>query len=732
MTTEPMTETQLLTLLKEQETDAASFYSSQLAHVQAEAMKRFHAEPYGDEIEGRSRVVTHDVEDTINWIMPKLMRTFMQADELIILDDPSTDNTQATICAAEYLKHVVFKDNDGEVIIHDYAFDALLQRIGVVRVTWEDPQPKPARLLEGVSAEVLAKYMSDPEYEILEQEQEEGDTQPDPMTGQVPLPSFSLKVQHTPAMGRVVIENIPPEEFAFSRRARSARTADYQRWKREVFLADLNRMYPGKLDTLTNDERSDVSSDGRLAARFPDEATDDDHNSSNSAGRRKVWLIEEELRVDYDADGITELRHVKRVGDVILENEEVERSEFHVWTPIRVAHRMAGRSLTDTLVDLAKIRTRILRNTLDSMSQSLVPRPVVNKQMADEETIAAILDADIGSPIMVNGNAGEALQWQVTPDVSGTGLQIMEYLDQKAEVATGVTRHAQGLRAEAITDTKGGIEALQSAANDRIELIARWLGKGLQEIFESVMHLLSSHQDGPRIIKIKGKPLPIDPRTWSDQMAVTISVGMTIENRQTQLANLGMIASAQKEFLMQAGPGNPVVGFPEIRHTLALMAERLGFRSADKFFKEIPEGWQPPPPGPDPKVVEAQGRLQIEQAKTQATMQAKGQELQMRAQEGQVQADLERWRAEQEMAIRMREQEADAALKARQQEFEAQLKLRQLEFEERMAERQAAHAMAISEKQADQAYQVAMKKASAKPKKKGTNGSSVQFGGAVG
>lgn len=732
MTTEPLTEEQLISILKDQESDAAAFYSSQLASVQAEAMKRFHAEPYGDEIEGRSAVVTHDVEDTINWVMPKLMRTFMQADELIILDDPSTDDTSHTICAAEYLKHVVFKDNDGEVIIHDYAFDALLQRIGVVRVTWEDPQPKPPRVLEGVSAEVLAKYMGDPEYEILEQEQEESNAQPDPLTGQPPMPTFSLRVRHTPAMGRVVIENVPPEEFAFSRRARSARSADYQRWKREVFLADLNRMYPGKLDNLSaNDERSDVNSDGRLAARFPDEPSDGDVNSSNPKGRRKVWLIEEELRVDFDGDGITELRHIKRVGDNILENEEVERSEFHVWTPIRVAHRMAGRSLTDTLVDLAKIRTRILRNTLDSMSQALVPRPVVNMQLADEETIASIIDADIGSPIKVNGAAGEAIQWQTTPDVSASGLSLMEYMDQKAEVATGVTRHAQGLRAEAITDTKGGIEALQSAANDRIELIARWLGKGLQEVFESVMHLLSSHQDGPRLIKIKGKPLPIDPRTWSDQMAVTISVGMTIENRQTQLANLGMIANAQKEIMLNAGSGNPIVGMPELRHTLALMAERLGFRSADKFFREVPEGWQPPPQQ-DPKTVEVQGKLQIEQAKNQAAMQAKGQELQMRAQEGQVQADLDRWRAEQDAALKMRQQEADAALKARQQEFEAQLKLRQLEFEERMAEREAAHSMAIAERQADQAYAVALKKASAKPKKKGTNGSSVQFGGAVG
>jgi hypothetical protein len=623
---EPLTEEALLKILKDEEADAASYYDSELAAAQTEAMDRFHAKKYGNEIEGRSQVVTHDVEDTINWIMPKLMRAFMEADELISVDDPKTDDSYNTKCAADYLKHIFFKDNDGETELYDFCFDALLQRLGVMRVGWQDPEPKPPRTLEGVSIENLQKYLQDPEYEILEHEQTNETT-------------FALKVRHTPKMGRVVVECLPPEECAFSRRSASGKRTDYFRWKHEVFLAGLLREFPDKAADLApdgitarNDEVSDVASDGRADARFPDETSTRFEGGKEHVGRRKVYLIEEDIKVDFDGDGITELRHIKRVGDVILENVEIERSEYHVWTPIRVAHRMAGRSLADTLLDLMKIRTVILRNTLDSMSQSLVPRHAVNGNMLTDDTISTLLDADIGGVVVFNGDVGQAWAPMATPDLSSQGLVMLEYMDQRVETATGVTRHSQGLRPEAITETKGGIEALQGAANERVELVARWLAKGLQEVFETILHLVASHQDQPRIVKIKGKPMQIDPRTWSDEMSVDVSVGMATENRQMRLMNLGAIAQKQEQVIAMAGPNNPICGVPEIRTTYAMIAEQMGMKAPERFFKEIPEGYQPPEPGPDPKVAEAQAKMQLENQKAQQKAQLDAAKLQSQEQ----------------------------------------------------------------------------------------------------
>src|SRR5574343_527526 len=100
----------LLKILKEEETDAATYYSSQLAESQAEAMDRYHARPYGDEVDSRSKVVTHDIEDTVNWLMPALMRTFEPSDDLISCDDDSVDDGAEILSAtSQYLRHVFFK-----------------------------------------------------------------------------------------------------------------------------------------------------------------------------------------------------------------------------------------------------------------------------------------------------------------------------------------------------------------------------------------------------------------------------------------------------------------------------------------------------------------------------------------------------------------------------------------------------------------------------------------------
>lgn len=663
--TNPLTEEQLLSILKDEEADAASFYSSELADVQTQAMNRYHARPFGDEIEGRSKVVDHATEDTINWMMPKLMRALMQADELVSCEDPASDDQGQAKCAADYLRHIFFKDNDGETIVHDFAFDALLQRVGNIRVTWADPQPKPPRVLEGVSIEVLQKYIADPEYQILEQETEDEQT-------------YALKVQHTPKMGRCVVENIPPEEYAFSRRARSSRAADYQRWKREMFLADLMRQYPEYAHQLSpdGDRASDDSNretqDSRLDARFPDEPSTTTRTETQRAGRRKVWLIEEEIRVDFDGDGITELRHIKRVGDVILENIEIERSEFHVWTPIRIAHRMVGRSLHDTIADLTRIRTVILRNTLDSMSQSLVPRTVVNTALVEDDTIAALLDADIGGVIRVKGNAQEAIFPLVSPDLSAQGLQMLEYMDQRSEEATGVTRHAQGLAPDAITDTKGGIEALQGAANERIELVARWLAKGLQHVFESILHNICAHQDGPRLVKIKGRAMQIDPRIWSDEMAVEVSTGMATENRQTRLNNLSMLEQKQASIITQAGSDNPLCGVSEYRTTLAMLTEAMGFKSPERFFKEIPDDYQAPAPMPDPKVALEQSKFEFEQQKAQHA------------------AELERTKAEQAAQLEREKYQFQTQVEAARAETDERIAVLKIQGEQRIAEMRIA------------------------------------------
>ena len=631
---EPMGEDELVSQLEAERVDAVGYHSSELAKQQADAMSRFLGRPYGDEEAGRSTVVTRDIADTVNWLLPDLMRMFIGSDELVTIEPGSQEDEQPyegdpsgrpiTECVADYLDHIFFRDNPGEAILHDFAWDGLVQKIGVVSVAWQEPSPLPPRRINGVSGEQVVKYHEDPEYELLEGS-DRGDG------------TYDIVVRRTPAMGRVRIEAVPQEEALISRRAKSIETADYHGRMREVFLADVIREFPeAKHDLVDPSGTGDDDEDGdpRRTIRFINEGGDERRaNGADRTGRRKVTLLEEYIRVDYDGDGVTELRHVKRVGKTILFNEAVERSEFVVWSPVRMAHKAIGQSVAEMLETIQLIRTLLTRRMLDGLSQSLTPRTAVNINSLGEDGVNDLIDNRIGGVIRVTGDPRTGLMPIVTPDVSGSALQALEHFDQKSEQASGVTRHAQGIDPTALNKTATGIDLLQAASKSRVELIARWLGVAVEEVFNRILHLICAHQDRPRQVRLKGKWMALDPRRFSDEMAVRIHVGMSASSRERQIANLSAISQKQEAILMQAGMSNPLVTISHYRNTLARLVEAMGYKDPTRFFAEIPqEAMQPQEPQPDPKLIEAQVKLQIEQAKAQSKAELDTQKAQHQAQ----------------------------------------------------------------------------------------------------
>ena len=775
---ETMGDDELIAILRAEEADATSYYTSELASDQSDAMDRYFAAPYGNEIDNRSQVRTHDIEDTINWIMPDIMRTFKPG-EMISCTPNAADDEDHVDDAADYLEHVFFVDNPGASIIHDFAFDGLLQRLGVISVMWEDPRPRIPQILEGVSVEQLMKLDADPEYEILEQkrtdngavEEPEAAPQTDEMTGQAPpmppmtpmggqppqmpgqpdaalSPTWTLKVKRTPKCGRVKIENIPPEEIALSRQARAfpsqnrgtSQSASYVRRRQERYLRDVAKEFPDFKDELTTDalrvNEQAIESDPRVQTRFQSEAVSVGRNASNDEGRKKCELLTEYLWIDFDNDGTTELRRILRVGNIILENLAVEDCEFKTWSPIRVAHRAIGRSVADTIIDLQKIRTTIMRLMLDGMSQALVPRAYINTNVIDEEGIDDYLDAEVGGVVRGRGNAGEAISMLTSADLSAPAMQALEYVDQDIERRSGVSRHAQGIAPDAITKTASGIEMLQAAAGDRTEMVARWLGLALEDVLKRALQLIVAHQDAPRWVKIKGRPLDVDPRTWSDEMGVSVHVGQASASQQQQLLNLSAIAQKQEQAIATGGAQNPVCGVDHLIHTYSRMTEGMGFRDSSKFWnppeqaKQMVEQEAAKGPAPDPKVAIAQAAAQAKAEAAQAAAQQKEQTdaamLQLKQATAEREAAMKHWQLEQEAALKKRQQDAEGALAVRQQEFEANLAMRQQQFEERMALVEASHGQALAEKNQQHAANIATQKLHTK------DGSGVRFGGEIG
>lgn len=218
---------------------------------------------------------------------------------------------------------------------------------------------------------------------------------------------------------------------------------------------------------------------------------------------------------------------------------------------------------------------------------------------------------------------------------------MLEYMDATRETRTGITRYNQGLDANSLNKTATGMQAIMSAAQQRIELIARSFAEvGMRDLVLLMHELIRKHSDKETTIRLRGQWVQVDPRQWKTRFDMRINVGLGTGNREAKMAQLMQIMQIQRE-AFQIGVATP----ENVYNAASRLAEEAGFKSAGQFFS-LP---QPQQPQPDPKVQIEQAKLQIEQQKTQMQMQADQAKVQMDMQASQAKAQADAQLAQQKL-----------------------------------------------------------------------------------
>jgi hypothetical protein len=139
-----MTKMQMIELkdiLASEKNDAlAALVAAQLSQSRAEAMDYYlghmwHDMPVQD---GRSRAVSTDVADTIEGLMPSLMDIFAGSDEVVRFEPVGPDDEAAAAQETDYVNHVFMQQNPGFMVLYDFIKDALLSKVGIVKVWWDE------------------------------------------------------------------------------------------------------------------------------------------------------------------------------------------------------------------------------------------------------------------------------------------------------------------------------------------------------------------------------------------------------------------------------------------------------------------------------------------------------------------------------------------------------------------------------------------------------------------
>jgi hypothetical protein len=304
-------------------------------------------------------------------------------------------------------------------------------------------------------------------------------------------------------------------------------------------------------------------------------------------------------------------------------------------------------SIFDITRDLQEIKSEILRNTLDSLAQSIHPRTAV---VEGQVNIDDVLNNETGAIIRMR--APGMVQPLTTPFVGQAAFPMMEYMDQIKEDRTGMSKAAMGLNADALqSSTKAAVAATISASQGRIELTARILAEGMKKLFKGILFLVTTHQDKARMVRMRNEWVQIDPRFWDAGMDATINIALGNGDTNEKLQALMMIMSKQEQILQQLGPTNPLVTPMQFSNTLRKVVELSGFKDSTSFFQDIPADYQPPePPAPKPSPEEILAKVQAESI--QADIQKKAAELELKRQQMLLDDDLARDKMAQDLYLK--------------------------------------------------------------------------------
>ena len=646
---------------------------SSLGYIQTEttgerqqALEYYLRRPYGNEVEGKSQVVTGEVAEVVDGALPQLMRIFASSDNVVEFEPVREGDEPLAKQATTYVNHVFYKDNDGFSVLHNWFKDALLQKVGVVKVYWDNETNITRESYKGLTEDELLLIMQDEEVEIISIDTKEAiDENLNPRS---PVPTHDVKVRKTIRNGTVRVENVPPEEFLISKRARNIQDSPFCAHRKLITRSELIAMgfEPKIVEGLPTGDALEFSPE-RIARYTRGEQPTDMMSQDHSMQLCEVY--ECYIRVDYNDDGVAELRKITYCGTTILADEDCDYIPFHSICPLPIPHKFYGQSLADRAMDLQLIKSTVTRQMLD------------NLYLTNNYRVGAV-EGQVNLDDLLTSTAGGVVRLKnptalvplTVQSSAGQSFPMLEYLDSVQAKRTGVSDTQQGLDPHVLQNTTAtAVATMSSAANGKLELIARIFAEtGVKSLFQSVFRLICKYQKQARTLRITGQYVSFNPREWSEQYGVSINVGLGNGSRTDQLATLQMILSKQEQIIQGYGLSNPVVDIKQYRDTLARMIHMAGFKDASSFLKDIsPEQnaqlSQPQEPQPDSNVQATQILAQVEREKAQLRAQTESAKLELERQ----QMELDNARKQLELQMQEAKLQSDAQAQAQKSQSDS-------------------------------------------------------------
>jgi hypothetical protein len=628
---EPMSGTELMAVVNGEIDRAKDFTLGLIGKERAAAYDYYYGRLFGNEVEGRSKIISHDVAQQIDSAVPALIKFFAGSDKAVEFTARQKEDVKPAEQATELCNYVFYTQNNGFLLLHDAIKNALLQKTACFKWYWDKSYRIEEEEYTGIPQEMIGLLTQDPQIEVIGQEPSEiQDVGPDG----VPVQLVDVKVRRKKGSGKVKVCVIPPDELLVADNAYGMEADDIPCivHRCEKTLSDLVEM-GYDVETVVNLPAGDTASTTYEEQSRNDRTGDYQRNHEIADPMmKKVWYCETYIKLDFDRDGIAERRKVCSVEghDEPLHNEVIGSVPLSFGTTKIMPHEFYGVSMADEVMDLQLRKSWLLRQAHDNLALAITPRVGVDTTRITN--LDDVMTVRMGGVIRSEGDVTGAIQPVLTPFVGQQIFPMVEYIDAEEETRTGVSRLFQGVDPNSLNKTATGVNALMNAAQARIELVARGLAETLiKPMFKGLMELLSKHQDEAQklTIRLRNEYVPIDPRVWETEYDMTVNVGLGTGTKDQQMQHLTNIIAMQGQMIQS--PAAQMFGPQKLYecffNAAGKLAEIAGFKDPALFFPD-PKMAQPPQPQKPPEIQKAEMQIAAEKEKHQADMQMEGQKLQ--------------------------------------------------------------------------------------------------------
>jgi hypothetical protein len=552
---------QVQSTVKEQVEAAREFIQADVAPDRIKADRYRNGEVDIGHEDGRSRVVATPVSDTIRAVKPALMRLFLQSDPVEFVPE-SAQSVQSAKQRTQMARYI-FEREGGFMVLHDVFDDALVKKVGIAKVSWDEKEEIEFDEYTGLSMEAAYYISQQPEIEVESATQE-------------PDGSVSMKVSRTTDKGRISIVALPPETFFVNAEAKSLETASVCGHAENQTVSDLVALGFDleEVEGLDSDDL-DIESDERFLT---------EEVESTDPLMKRVLVTEAYMDADIEGTGVPRKYKFILGGTSfkVLGYEPCDAVPFAIFEVDPIPHSFFGRSLAELLLQDQDAATSMQRGVIDSINMANTPRVVAVKGQVD---VDSLMNNETGGIIWADRL--DAVREFSMGNGATMALPAMQYHQQRLEAKTGVQGVGMGLDADALQNQSAtSANIAERAAMGQTELIARTLAEGgMKQLFKLVDALVRQHPDQNKMMQVSGEFVEVDPRSWSADADVTVNVGLGTNRTEERAAAMGSMVQMQMNMFQTLGPDNPLVGLAEIRAGIADYYRMMGIYDVSSFVK---------------------------------------------------------------------------------------------------------------------------------------------------